>query len=51
MSDLLDADFALAQKDTLYRCLDKLLVHKDELFKFLCARWGELFEAKFEILL
>src|SRR6516225_5993221 len=25
MADLLDADFALAGKDTLYRCLDKLL--------------------------
>jgi len=51
MSDLLDADFALAQKDTLYRCLDKLVVHKDELFKFLCARWGELFGARFDVLL
>jgi len=51
MSDLLDADFALAQKDTLYRCLDKLVVHKDELFKFLRARWGELFGARFDVLL
>jgi transposase len=51
MSDLLDADFALAQKDTLYRCLDKLVVHKDELFKFLRARWGELFGANFDVLL
>ena len=25
--------------------------HKDELFKFLCRRWGELFEAKFDVLL
>jgi len=24
MADLLDEDFALAQKDNLYRCLDKL---------------------------
>ena len=51
MSDLLNADFALAEKDTLYRCLDKLVEHKDELFKFLCARWGELFEASFDVLL
>jgi hypothetical protein len=51
MGDLLNADFALAQKDTLYRCLDKLVGHKDELFKFLHARWGELFEAKFDVLL
>jgi transposase len=51
MADLLDADFALAEKNTLYRCLDKLLEHKDELFKFLLRRWGELFGAKFDVLL
>jgi hypothetical protein len=51
MGDVLDADFALAQKNTLYRCLDKLVAHKDELFKFLSVRWGELFEAKFDVLL
>ncbi len=51
MADLLDADFALAEKNTLYRCLDKLLAHKDELFKFLVRRWGELFGAKFDVLL
>jgi len=51
MADLLDADFALAEKNTLYRCLDKLVAHKDDLFKFLCRRWGELFGAKFDVLL
>lgn len=51
MADLLDVDFAVAEKNTLYRCLDKLVVHKDELFKFLCRRWGELFDAKFDVLL
>ena len=51
MADLLHADFALAEKNTLYRCLDKLVAHKDELFKFLCRRWGELFGAKFDVLL
>jgi transposase len=51
MADLLDADFALAEKNTLYRCLDKLVVHKDELFKFLKHRWGELFGASFDVLL
>ena len=35
MSDLLNADFALVEKDTLYRCLDKLVGHKDELFNHL----------------
>jgi len=51
MADLLGADFALAEKNTLYRCLDKLVEHKDELFKFLVQRWGELFDAKFDVLL
>ena len=51
MADLLDADFALAEKNTLYRCLDRLVEHKDELFKFLKRRWGELFGAKFDVLL
>ena len=51
MGDLLNADFALAEKNTLYRCLDKLVAHKDELFKFLVQRWGELFGATFDVLL
>ena len=51
MADLLNADFALAEKNVLYRCLDKLVVHKDDLFKFLVRRWGELFGAKFDVLL
>ena len=51
MADLLESDFALASKDTLYRCLDRLVEHKDELFKFLVRRWGELFDASFEVLL
>jgi len=51
MADLLDADFALAEKNTLYRCLDKLVAHKDEQFKFLKRRWGEMFGASFEVLL
>jgi hypothetical protein len=51
MADLLDSDFALAEKNTLYRCLDRLVQHKDDLFKFLKRRWGELFGAKFDVLL
>jgi hypothetical protein len=51
MADLLEGDFALAEKNTLYRCLDRLAEHKDELFKFLVRRWGELFDAKFDVLL
>jgi len=51
MADLLDSDFELAEKNTLYRCLDRLVEHKDDLFKFLVRRWGELFGAKFDVLL
>src|SRR6201998_729909 len=45
------ADFAVAGKSNLYRCLDKGLAHKQELFSFLRQRWQTLFQADFEILL
>ena len=51
MADLLGEDFRLAQKDTLYRCLDKLVGHKAALFRHLKERWSDLFDAKFEVLL
>jgi hypothetical protein len=51
MADLLGADFALAQKDNLYRCLDKLPAHRTEMFSFLQQRWKSLFAAEFEVLL
>src|SRR5580704_2709122 len=51
MGDLLGEEFDLVQKDNLYRCLDKLLMHKTELFSFLQQRWKTLFDAKFEVLL
>jgi hypothetical protein len=51
MGDLLGEDFAIAGKDNLYRCLDKLLVHKTDLFSFLRQRWKTLFQAEFEVLL
>jgi transposase len=51
MGDLLEADFSLAEKDTLYRCLDKLLPHKEALISFLAHRWGELFGVTFDVLL
>jgi transposase len=51
MADLLAEDFSLAQKDNLYRCLDKVLAHRDALFKHLRARWEDLFGVKFEVLL
>jgi transposase len=51
LGDLLGEDFALVQKDNLYRCLDKLLAHKTEMFGFLQQRWKTLFQAEFEVLL
>jgi transposase len=51
MADLLGADDALVGKDTLYRCLDKLLAHKEALFSHLRGRWQDLFGASFEVLL
>ena len=51
MGDLLAEDFSLAQKDNLYRCLDKLLAHRNALFQHLRARWEDLFGVQFEVLL
>jgi transposase len=51
MADLLGADYALAEKNALYRCLDKLLVHKTALFSHLRERWQDLFAARFDVLL
>lgn len=51
MADLLEEDFSLAQKDNLYRCLDKLLAHRDALFQHLRQRWEDLFGVRFEVLL
>jgi transposase len=51
MADLLGEDFRIAQKDTLYRCHDQLLKHKEEIFKHLKRRWETLFDAKYEVLL
>jgi len=50
-ADLLEEDFGLAQKDNLYRRLDKLLTHRAALFQHLRRRWEDLFGAKFEVLL
>ncbi len=51
LADLLDEDFALAEKNNLYRCLDKLLAHRSGLFKHLRQRWEDLFGVKFNVLL
>jgi hypothetical protein len=46
MGDLLGEDFGLVQIDKLYRCLERLLPHKEGLFCFLQQRWQALFEAR-----
>jgi hypothetical protein len=35
----------------LYRCLDKLVEHKEGMFSFLKQRWQDLFYAGFDVLL
>jgi hypothetical protein len=50
LADLLGGDFALAAKDTLYRCHDRLLDHKEALFSHLHDRWRDLFNATNEVL-
>jgi transposase len=51
MDALLGTDFAVAEKDRLYRCLDRVLEHKQELFVWLRQKWADLFRAEFEVLL
>jgi transposase len=51
MDVLLGQDFAVAEKDRLYRCLDRVLKHKQDLFVHLQQRWKDLFDAQFDLLL
>ena len=51
MADLLGADFGLAEAHKLYACHDFLLQHKADLFSHLMARWRDLFNANFDVLL
>jgi hypothetical protein len=51
MADLLGADFGLADPHKLYACHDLLLQHKADLFSHLMARWHDLFNADFDVLL
>jgi len=51
MDELLETDFAVAEKDRLYRCLDRILEHKRDLFIWLKLKWADLFHADFEVLL
>jgi hypothetical protein len=51
MADLLGSDFGLAEAHKLYACHDLLLAHKADLFSHLVARWRDLFNATFDVLL
>jgi hypothetical protein len=51
MGELLGVDYAVAGKDRLYRCLDRIVPHKAALFQYLQQRWQDLFGAQFEVLL
>ena len=51
MDELLQTDFTVAEKDRLYRCLDRVLAHKQGLFVWLKQKWADLFAADFEVLL
>jgi transposase len=51
MDELLEVDFAVAGKDRLYRCLDRILEHKEALCRHLAERWKTLFDSSFDVLL
>jgi transposase len=51
IADLLGEDPEVIQKDKLYRCLDKLLPHKNDFFSYLTQRWKTLFHVNFDVLL
>ena len=51
MADLLGADFGLAEAHKLYACHDRLLACNEELFSHLIARWRDLFNPGFDVLL
>jgi hypothetical protein len=51
MDLLLDSDDSVAEKDRLYRCLDRMIAHKEALERHLAGKWRDLFGATFEVLL
>jgi transposase len=48
---LLDCDAAVAEKDRLYRALDRIVEHKPALERHLADKWRDLFGASFDVLL
>jgi transposase len=51
MADLLGRQGEAIELQSLYRCQDRLLEHKKDLFSHLQKRWQDLFQAEFEVLL
>lgn len=51
LPDLLGAGPDLVEIHKLYRCLDQVLPHKRALFAHLTARWRDLFNCTYEVLL
>ena len=51
MDGLLDTDARVADKDRLYRCLDRITAHKPALEQHLAQKWKDLFGATFDLLL
>jgi len=51
MDQLLEEDFAVAAKNRLYECLDRIDQHRAELFTHLQGRWKDLFGATYDLLL
>jgi hypothetical protein len=51
LADLLGEDAGLAEIHKLYRCHDRLLVHKQAVFDHLTGRWRDLFNISYDVLL
>jgi transposase len=51
MDELLNTDYRIAAKDRLYRCLDRIVEHKDQLCRHLKSRWEDMFGIEFDVLL
>jgi transposase len=51
LDSLLNTDLRAVADDTLYRCHDLLLAHKEDLFAHLRQRWVDLFNAQFDVVL
>src|SRR5712691_4265550 len=51
LADLLGEDAGVAQIHKLYRCHDRLLMHKQAVFDHLVGRWRDLFNISYDVLL